>query len=69
MKQTILRTLIAGGMLSVAVVAPNAMQLLRVFDKGRAHRTDLYRRITQAISRLEREGLVKTSGTYGERMD
>ena len=68
MKQTILRTLIAGGVLSMAVVAPNAVQLLKVFDKGRAHRTDLYRRITQSISRLEREGLVQTSGTYGERM-
>ncbi len=68
MKQTILRTLIAGGVLSMAVVAPNALQLLKVFDRGRTHRTALYRRITQSISRLEREGLIQTSGTYGERV-
>jgi len=68
MKQIILRTLIAGGVLSMAVVAPNAVRLLQVFDRGRTHRANLYRRISQAISRLEREGFVQTSGRYEQRV-
>ena len=54
-------------MISVALVAPKTLTLLKKLNRGAANRKDLYRRITQAITRLERAGLVQTSGQYGDR--
>lgn len=67
MRNLILRTLAVGGVLSVALVAPKTLTLLKKLDRGATNRKNLYRRITQAISDLERAGLVKTSGERGHR--
>lgn len=67
MRNLILRTLAVGGVLSVALVAPKTLRLLKLLDRGAARRTDLYRRIRKAITNLEYAGLVKTSGERGQR--
>jgi len=67
MRNMILRTLVVGGVISVALVAPKTITLLKKLDRGATNRKDLYRRITQAISGMERSGIVKTSGKYGHR--
>ncbi|MDO8567058.1 MAG: CRISPR-associated endonuclease Cas2 [bacterium] len=67
MRNLILRTLTIGGLVSVALVAPKTITLLKKLDRGAANRKNLYRRITQAISDLERAGLIKTSGQRGRR--
>ena len=67
MRNLILRTLAVSGMIGVALVAPKTITLLKKLDRGAANRKDLYRRITQAITRLEHAGLVHTSGQYAER--
>lgn len=64
MRNLILRTLATGGVISVALVAPKALKFLKKFDRSATNRKNLYRRITQAISRLERSGFVQTSGKY-----
>lgn len=66
-RNLILRTLAISGMMSVALVAPKTLNLLKKLDRGAANRKDLYRRITQAITRLEHAELVQTSGEYGNR--
>lgn len=67
MRNLILRTLVATGGISVALVAPKTLALLTKLDRGAANRKNLYRNITQAITRLEHAGLVQTSGEYGDR--
>lgn len=67
MRNLILRTLAVGGVMSVALVAPKTLKLLKKLDRGAVHRNNLYRRITQAITRLEHSGLVHTSGQYRQR--
>ncbi len=66
-RNLILRTLAVSGMISVALVAPKTLTLLKKLDRGAANRKNLYRRITQAITRLEHAGLVQTSGQYADR--
>lgn len=67
MRNIILRTLVVTGGISMALVAPKTLTLLKKLDRGAVHRKDLYRRITQAITRLEHAGLVQTSGQYAKR--
>lgn len=67
MRNLILRTLVLTGGLSVALVAPKTLTLLKKLDRPAARRANLYRRITQAITDLEDAGLVKTSGERGKR--
>lgn len=67
MRNLILRTLVVTGGISVALVAPKTLTLLKKLDRGAANRKNLYRRITQAITRLEQAGLVQTSGQYATR--
>lgn len=67
MRNLILRTLAVGGVLSMALVAPKTLTLLKNLDRGAANRKNLYRRITQAITDLEYAGLVKTFGERGRR--
>lgn len=67
MRNLILRTLAVSGVVSIALVAPKTLTLLKKLDRGATNRKDLYRRITQAITRLEHSGLVRTSGRYGHR--
>lgn len=63
----LLRSLAAAGAISVALVAPKMLRLLKKLDRPAKNRAQLYRRITQGIRRLEQEGLVTVSGAYGER--
>ena len=67
MRNIILRTLALGGVVSIALVAPKALTLLKTLDRGAVHRKNLYRRITKAVTGLERAGLVTTSGLRGKR--
>lgn len=67
MRNLILRTLVVTGGISVALVAPKTLSLLKKLDRGAANRKNLYRQITQAITRLEQAGLVQTSGRYASR--
>ena len=67
MRNLILRTLVVSGGISVALVAPKTLNLLKKLDRGATNRKNLYRQITQAITRLEQAGLVRTSGQYAER--
>lgn len=67
MRNLILRTLAISGMIGVALVAPKTLTLLKKLDRGAVNRKNLYRRITQAVTRLENAGLVKTSGERGHR--
>ena len=67
MRNLILRTLAAGGVMSVALVAPKTLKLLKKLDRPAANRTSLYRRITKAITDLEYAGLVQTFGERGHR--
>lgn len=67
MKNLLLRSLVAGGVISIALMAPKMTRLLKALDRPAKNRTQLYRRITQGISRLEQDGLVTVSGEYGKR--
>ncbi len=66
-RNLILRTLAVGGLMSIALIAPRTLTLLEKLDRGATNRKNLYRRITQAISRLEHGGLVRTLGERGYR--
>lgn len=67
MKNLLLRSLAAVGVIGIALVAPKMTRLLKELDRPAKNRTQLYRRITQGISRLEQKGLVTVSGKYGKR--
>lgn len=67
MRNLILSTLAVGGVISVALIAPKTLTLLKKLDRGAANRKNLYRRITQAVTRLEHAGLIQTSGHRGHR--
>jgi len=67
MKNLLLRSLATAGVISIALVAPKMTRLLKELDRPAKNRTQLYRRITQGISRLEQDGLVTVSGEYGKR--
>ncbi len=67
MRNLILRTLVVSGGISIALVAPKTLTLLKKLDRGATNRKNLYRQITQAITRLEQAGLVRTSGQYAKR--
>lgn len=53
--------------MSIALVAPKTLSLLKQLDRGAANRKNLYRRISQAIANLEYAGMVRTSGERGQR--
>ena len=67
MRNLILRTLAVGGVMSVALVAPKTLSLLKKLDRAATNRKNLYNRINQAIRNLEYAGMVQTSGEYGQR--
>ena len=50
MRNLILRTLAVGGVMTVALVAPKTLTLLKKLDRGAVHRKNLYRRITPTIT-------------------
>ncbi len=53
--------------MSVALIAPKTLSLLKKLDRPAAKRKDLYNRIAQAIRNLEYAGMIKTSGERGQR--
>lgn len=67
MKNLLLRSLAAMGVVSVALIAPKMTRLLKELDRPAKNRAQLYRRIAQGISRLEQAGLVAVSGEYAKR--
>lgn len=67
MKNLLLRSLAATGIISIALVAPKMTRLLKELDRPAKSREQLYRRISQGVNRLAQDGLVTVSGTYGER--
>jgi DNA-binding transcriptional regulator PaaX len=66
-KNLLLRSLAAAGVISIALVAPKMTRLLKELDRPAKNRAQLYRRITQGINRLEQDGLVTVSGEYAKR--
>ena len=66
-RNIVLRSLVGVGVVSVAILAPKMTRLLKEFDRPAKNRTELYRRITQALARLEKAGLVSMSGVWGKR--
>ena len=62
-----LRVLAVTGSVSVALLAPKLTKLFKHFDRARNNRESLYRRISQAASRLESKGLVTISGSWGKK--
>ena len=66
-KNLLLRSLAAGGMVSIAVLAPKMTRLLKEFDRPTKNRARLYARINHGLWRLQRAGLVEVTGTYGSR--
>ena len=67
MRNLILRTLAVGGAMSIALIAPKTLTLLKKLDRAAANRKNLYGRITQAIRNLEYAGMVRTLGERGQR--
>ncbi|MEK7126410.1 MAG: hypothetical protein AAB835_02900 [Patescibacteria group bacterium] len=67
MKNLLLRTLAVAGVVSIALIAPKMTSLLKHLDRPAKNRAQLYRRIAQGISRLERDGLVTVTGEYAKR--
>ena len=67
MRSILLRTVATAGVLSVALVAPQALRLIKGFDRAAARRKNAYRNIQLALWRLERAGLIRTGGLHGRR--
>ena len=61
-RNLVLRTLAAGGALSLALLAPKAIALLKHADRGAVRRKELYTRIKRSVGNMERAGLVRTAG-------
>ncbi|MBU6388479.1 DUF3551 domain-containing protein, partial [Patescibacteria group bacterium] len=51
MRNLLLRSLAAAGVVSVALIAPKMTRLLKELDRPAKNRAQLYRRIAQGISR------------------
>lgn len=66
-KNLTLRALATTGSISIALLAPKMTKLFKHFDRAKTNRDNLYRRISQATVRLEKEGLVTVSGHWGEK--
>ncbi|MGB4076449.1 MAG: CRISPR-associated endonuclease Cas2 [Minisyncoccia bacterium] len=63
----VLRSLVGAGVVGIAIFAPKMTRLLKEFDRPAKNRTELYRRISQALARLQEAGLVEISGEWGKR--
>ena len=68
MQTIILRTLYAAGLISTALLAPNALRLFAYLDRGKAHRNNFYNRVAQAVSRLKRRGLIVFEKKNGKKV-
>ena len=67
MKNLLLRSIAVAGVISIVLMAPKMTRVLKELDRPAKNRAQLYRRITQGINRLERDGLVTVSGEYAKR--
>lgn len=63
MKSILLRVIATAGVLGIALVAPNALQLVKQFDRATTRRKNLYGNIRHTLWRLERAGLVVRTTT------
>lgn len=63
----LLRSFAVAGVVSIALVAPKMIRLLKKLDRPAKNRAQLYQRIRQGVKRLEEEGLVTVSGEHGKR--
>ena len=63
----LLRSFAVTGVISIALVAPRMIRLLKKLDRPAKNRVQLYQRIRQGVNRLERGGLVTVSGGHGQR--
>ncbi len=64
-EKIILQTVVSAGFLSMAVVAPNALQALRIFDRGIARKMNPLYLIEPAFSRLCMKGMIVVEKTAG----
>jgi len=64
----VLRTLFATGIISTALIAPNAVRLFAYADRAKAYRGKFYDRVAQAIWRLKRRGLIIEEEKNGKRV-
>jgi len=62
-KKAILQTVAAAGLISVAVLAPNALQILKPFIKNKRAETKTKYYINYSRSKLIEQGLIKKSST------
>lgn len=62
----ILMTLGAVGVMSVALVAPNAIQVLKMFEGKKKYKTKLGYRIQSALTRLIDDGSIKKTKNNGK---
>jgi DNA-binding transcriptional regulator PaaX len=63
-QRAILGTLATAGILSVALLAPNALQMLKMFGLGEGKDRDVKRSINNSRDRLIKNGFVKYEGKY-----
>lgn len=57
-QKAVLNSIFAAGVLSMALLAPNAMRILKMFDGGRKRGKDPKYSINNAVNRLRERGLV-----------
>ena len=67
MKNLVLRTLAVTGIISVALVAPKLLPLIKQLDRPAARRKNLYQNIDSALANLSRGGYLKITGMKGDR--
>ena len=57
-QKIVLNTILAAGLISVAVLAPNALQALKIFDGGRKRKKDPKYVVSNAIGNLKEKGYI-----------
>ena len=67
MKNLILRTLAVTGVVSVALIAPKLLPLIKKLDRPATRRKNLYRNIEQALYNLELSGHIQARGERGRK--
>jgi len=67
-QRAVLKSIFAAGVLSVTLLAPNAMKIIKLFDGGKVRKRDPKYAVNEAVQRLKERGFValeKTeSGTF-----
>lgn len=64
--EVILSALAAAGLVTMAIVAPNAIQALRILEKGKRRKTDDHYRVQSALTRLINYGYVEKRENKGK---